>query len=68
MDAADVDDSGGVRPELTDAINLLNWLFLGGARPPAPTPSMTAYSPGDCGPDPTPGDAMDCASFPPCDA
>lgn len=36
-DAADADDNGGVN--LTDAIYLLNFLFLGGPAPPHPFPA-----------------------------
>ena len=55
-DAADTNDDGS--HNITDGIYLLNYLFLGGPAPPAPGPD-------DCGVDPT-GDALGCASFPPC--
>ena len=48
-DAADVDDSGAV--DISDAIRLLGFLFLGGPAPAQPFP--------DCGADPT-DDAIDC--------
>jgi hypothetical protein len=54
--AADFDDSGAI--EITDAITLLQFLFLGGTSPEPPYPF--------CGPDPTPG-GLSCASFPPCE-
>ena len=47
--AADFDDSGAV--EITDAVSLLNFLFLGGSAPNAPFP--------DLGEDPT-SDPLDC--------
>ena len=36
LDAADVNDSGDV--DLTDAVQLLGWLFLGGVPPAPPAP------------------------------
>lgn len=48
-DAADIDDSGELA--ITDAVYLLNHLFLGGRAPPAPYP--------DPGRDPTP-DSVAC--------
>jgi hypothetical protein len=47
--SADVDDDGTVL--ITDAIRLLNFLFLGGKEPPPPH--------GSCGLDPT-LDSLDC--------
>ena len=49
-DAVDVDDDGQLR--ISDGIYLLNWLFDGGAQPPAPFP--------EAGADPT-ADALDCS-------
>ena len=43
MDAADADDNG--RLELTDAVRILNHLFLGGAAPLAPGPSTCGGAP-----------------------
>jgi hypothetical protein len=62
LDAADADDSGTL--ELSDAVYLLGWLFSGGSLPayPAP-PAAGAYQPGDCGPDPTPSDPLQCAAL-----
>jgi hypothetical protein len=62
-DAADSDDSGALN--ITDGIFLLNWLFAGGRKPPEPAPPGGSYTPGDCGPDPTP-DETECAGFAPC--
>jgi hypothetical protein len=45
MDAADTDDNGSV--DLSDAIRVLNFLFLGGAAPLAPGPSVCGPDPGD---------------------
>jgi hypothetical protein len=64
MDAADADDTGAGNPSLTDAVIIFNWLFLGGPAPQPPSPGEASYDPGDCGPDPTPDDGMDCASPP----
>jgi hypothetical protein len=67
IDAADVDDLGAGAANITDAIFLLGWLFQGTDKPPAPAPAQAAYEvPGDCGPDPTGDDGMDCAAFEPC--
>ena len=52
MKAADVDDSGSV--DLTDAVYLLNYLFIGGAAPAEPVA---------CGLDPT-GDNLSCETVP----
>lgn len=57
LDAADVNDDG--KRNVTDAVALLQHLFLGEPPPPPPT--------GECGVDPTRGDALDCASYPACD-
>ncbi len=57
LDAADANDSGTA--DISDGIYDLGFLFLGTPQPPAPFP--------ECGTDPT-EDALDCASFPPCDA
>jgi hypothetical protein len=51
--AADVDDSGSL--DLSDAIYLLEWLFLDYAPPPAPFP--------EAGEDATPDD-LGCARYP----
>jgi hypothetical protein len=53
--SADVDDGGDLN--VTDAIRLLDFLFLGGGAPPAPFPT--------CGRDETP-DHLGCLSFPTC--
>ena len=50
-DAADADDNG--RNNITDAIQLLQFLFLGGPPPPAPGRD-------DCGVDPTADALSDC--------
>lgn len=55
-DACDANDDGA--KDIGDPIYVLASLFSGGPLPPDP---ITA-----CGLDPTP-DALDCASFPPCD-
>ena len=57
MDAADIDDGGTV--ELTDAIRLFRYLFLGGAEPVAPGARA-------CGTDPSGDDLLGCASVPEC--
>jgi hypothetical protein len=56
LDAADLDDSGTL--EITDAIRLLSYLFLGGSPPAPPFTS--------CGVDPTPTDGLGCAGPPGC--
>jgi hypothetical protein len=56
LDAADVDDTG--TRDITDAVYLLSFLFLGGPSPEPPS--------GACGPDPT-VDVLTCESFSPCD-
>jgi hypothetical protein len=56
LDAADTDDSGTL--QITDAIALLNALFLGAPPPPPPGPER-------CGTDPS-ADALDCSSFGSC--
>jgi hypothetical protein len=53
--SADADDSGGL--DITDAIHLLTWLFLGG---PPPEDPLAA-----CGHDPTPDD-LGCPAFAVC--
>jgi len=55
-DAGDFDDSG--RYDLSDCIANLCRQF--GSCPAPPPPAE------ECGPDPTAGDPLDCASFPPC--
>jgi hypothetical protein len=55
MDAADCNDDGGV--DITDAISLVNYLFVGGEGPAAPTT--------ECGADLTP-DTLECVSFTNC--
>ena len=57
MDSADADDNGVL--QLTDAVRIFGWLFQGGDAFPAPTPTETTYSPGDCGEDLT-GDELGC--------
>jgi hypothetical protein len=52
-DAADSDDNGAVN--ITDAVRILNVLFLGIGVIPAPGPDT-------CGPDPS-DDALGCASY-----
>jgi hypothetical protein len=56
LDAADVDDNARLRVD--DAVLLLLWLFAGGAPPAPPSPSKAS----DCGPDPTDGDGLGCAT------
>lgn len=53
LDAADMDDSGGVN--IGDPLSLLTYLFGGGEPPPPPPPS-------ECGEDPT-DDALLCPVF-----
>ncbi len=53
--SADADANG--RLEITDAIYILNYLFLGGPEPPPPFP--------DCGQVPS-GDPLPCEAFPAC--
>ena len=62
MDAADTDDSGGPRQNITDAIGIFNWLFLGKAPPRPPTPSKANNYPSvDCSTEAfDPNDLMDC--------
>jgi hypothetical protein len=55
LKAADVDDSGAL--DVTDAVNLLSYQFLGGSAPREPFRA--------CGPDATQDD-LSCASGPPC--
>ena len=55
LDAADADDNGAI--EITDALRILNFLFLSGNRPEKPFPN--------CGPDPS-ADPLDCRSYPLC--
>lgn len=55
LDAADGTDDGQLN--ITDAVYILNFLFLGGSAPPEPH--------GACGLDPTEDD-LDCASFQSC--
>ena len=52
FDACDCNDDGIL--DLSDAINLLGYLFLGQTPPPQPGPT-------DCGPDPTVDD-LECLS------
>ena len=49
--AADADDNGNV--DLSDAIRILNFLFLGGPEPPVPGPAA-------CGPDSADDNLADC--------
>lgn len=53
QDAEDANDDGSI--DLSDGIFLLSALFVAGS--PTPTPAA-------CGVDPTPADALDCASYP----
>ena len=46
-----------------DAVITFSYLFTGGAAPVLPSPSATSYAPGDCGPDPTDDDALDCGAI-----
>ncbi len=52
LDACDADDNGIY--DIPDSIYLINYLFGGGAPPPAPFP--------DCGPDPS-GDSLSCNNY-----
>ncbi|MCH2366184.1 MAG: hypothetical protein MK554_03045, partial [Planctomycetes bacterium] len=46
--ACDADGDGAVNGQLTDALYVLNFSFLGGVAPPAPFPGCgTAASPSD---------------------
>ena len=56
-EAGDADDNG--RLELTDAIVVLNFLFLGGAPPPPPGPTR-------CGTDPPGSRDLGCESYGAC--
>ena len=55
-DAADANDDGSVN--VADAVSLLAYLFGGGPPPPAPFAS--------CGFDPSDGEGLTCAAYPPC--
>jgi len=55
VEAADVDDNGAL--ELTDAIALIGYLFLGDPAPGLPFPG--------CGADPTPDD-LGCSTYGAC--
>jgi hypothetical protein len=55
LQSADTDDGGGL--DLTDAIVLLNYLFLSGSPPPAPFPECGAVDAGG---------GLDCVFFEPC--
>ncbi len=55
LSSADVDDTGQL--EITDAVYLLNFLFLAAEWPPSPSRA--------CGPDPTEDD-LGCESYGPC--
>ncbi len=57
LDAADANDDGAVN--LSDPVGILAHLFQGAGDLPGPS--------GECGEDPTPGDRLECASFPACD-
>jgi PKD repeat protein len=61
LDAADTDDNGSL--VISDAVITFSYLFTGGAAPVLPSPSATSYAPGDCGPDPTDDDALDCGAI-----
>jgi hypothetical protein len=55
MQACDANGDGGVRGEVSDAVYMLNFNFLGGPPPAAPFPG--------CGPGELPGDeALGCAT------
>ena len=55
MDAADIDNNSAI--DLSDAIYVLNYLFIGGRTPPAPFE--------ECGED-TDEDELACESYPDC--
>ena len=55
---ADANDSDLI--DIGDAIFTFSFLFRGGNTPPPPGPSA-------CGPDASPDDGLDCASFPLCE-
>ena len=54
---AAADGNGDGMLDISDSVSILGFLFLGGARPPAPHPS--------CGVEADPG-PIPCAAFPPC--
>jgi hypothetical protein len=60
MDAADVNDNGGVT--IADGIYLLNFLFRGGPAIPPPSPFPTVFPTSDPGLDPT-ADSIYCPSY-----
>lgn len=62
-DACDTNDDGSLN--LSDAIVLLGALFPMGCTPGVDCPTLPDPT-GACGPDPTAGDALDCAAFSPC--
>jgi len=49
QDAADTDDNGQL--VISDSVIIFSWLFTGGNPPQSPSPSATAYTAEDCGPD-----------------
>ena len=55
LDSADFNDDSAV--DISDAVSILNYLFLGGIHPSAPF--------AECGADPS-DDSLDCVSYPPC--
>jgi len=61
LDAADTDDNGAV--VISDAVITFSYLFQGGPAPRDPAPSGSSYPPGDCGPDPTDDDPLDCVDL-----
>ena len=58
-EAADANDDGNI--DLTDAIYVLEYLFLGGAAPPPPGPP-----PGPCGDDPEGSVDLGCSEYASC--
>lgn len=58
LDAAGTNDTDNL--DLSDAVSLLGFLFLGGAPPAAPGPQV-------CGPDPE-GTSLGCESYETCGA
>jgi hypothetical protein len=59
MAACDADGDGQVAGVVTDSIHAIQFLFLGGPRPPAPYPSCGKTEPGEADPG--------CIKFPPCE-
>jgi len=61
QDAADTDDNGAL--VISDAVITFSYLFTGGSVPQPPSPSATVYLFGDCAPDPTDDDPLECATI-----